>query len=300
VRAGRRLKESMRRNARVVLVALSLTIIGITVVLIERAENPAAIEAAPEASEGQVRTRVFWEHYRTATRLRVAERPVEAAAAYLAALEIDADHEDALYYLGNTELELGRFVDAEQTWRRLVEVNPSSARGHARLGELLFCIDGAGLRDLKRAEAAFLSALEINREQTGPLLRLGQIALADRRYSLAARYFDAVIGTNSGSYEAHYSKGFVAWKSGDSAAAAELFARALEHARPDGNADPLIGEGDTADGSRPLLAEKMGCPALQPHVDALRGPSAPPPMDASYRALDATLARLGAPVSSAP
>ncbi len=171
--------------------------------------------------------REFWERFREATRLRIAGSHAAAQVAYTRALELNPRHEDALYYLGNTELELGHYREALAAWERLVAVNAASARAHSRLGDLYLCGDPGAPRDLAKAEAEFQRAAEINREETGPLLRLGELALIRSRPADATRYLDAVIGSHARSVEAHLLKGYLAWKQEQEGPATALFHTAV-------------------------------------------------------------------------
>jgi tetratricopeptide (TPR) repeat protein len=278
---------------------IALAVGAAVVVGARRVAEPApGAVAGPALSAEQERTRLFWERYRAATRHRIDGRPAEAAFAYARALELDDAHEDALYYLGNVQMERGLVAEAEQAWERLAEVNPSSARAHARLGDLRLCVEGERLPDPARAAASFERALRINQEQTGPLLRLGQAALLQGQRGRAEEHFRAVLGSNPESSEAHFHAGYVAWKSGDREAAEAHFRAAVGAARQGGAAGtpgaggPVVGEGDTRRGAAPMVAAEVTCQLFQPHLDALRDPSAEAAMELRYRELDAMLQRL--------
>ena len=204
----------------------------------------------------------FWSVYREATAHRVAGRVAEARDAYAKALALNPLHEDGNYYLGNMELDLGNFAAAETAWRRLVAINPGSARAHSRLGDLYACPDSAAPWNLARADAEFARAAELNREETGPLLRRGEVAVLRGDLTTALRYFDAVIGSHSRSVEAHYLKGFVAWKRGEQAVAAAQFREATGLAGEPHAVQPAPAEGDTKQGTTPLLARRTRCPLL--------------------------------------
>ena len=60
----------------------------------------------------------FWTTYRQATKDRFDGLWQEAINGYIAALEINNTHEDALYYLGNMYLELSEYPKAEETWKK--------------------------------------------------------------------------------------------------------------------------------------------------------------------------------------
>ncbi|MFQ5747677.1 MAG: FG-GAP-like repeat-containing protein [Gemmatimonadota bacterium] len=173
----------------------------------------------------------FWDIYRRATAARTRGRPGEAADAYEAALVIDPAHEDALYYLGNVRLELGDLAGAERAWRRLVEVAPMSARGHASLGRLYACFSRPDIYDPDRAEAELRRAFEINAEETGPVLGLGIVALLRHDLGTAVGEFDAVAASNPRSVIAPFLSGYVAWSRGDTVLAREALRAAMERAR---------------------------------------------------------------------
>ncbi len=231
----------------------------------------------------------FWELYREATDHRVAGRTREAASTYESALKLKGDHEDALYYLGNMYMDLGEHASAEEAWRRLVEVSRSSARAHSRLGDLYRCADLDEFFDLDAAEAEFRLALDINREDAGPLLQLGQVALLQGDITQALDYFEAVIGSHYSSVDAHFFRGYIEWKRGETRRGSESFARAVGLARPAEPADGMSREGDTRAGSSPLVLSSSMCRGLRAHTDDLRAvePStAEAEAESSYRRLD--------------
>ncbi|MBI4421528.1 MAG: VCBS repeat-containing protein [Gemmatimonadetes bacterium] len=213
--------------------------------------------------------REFWEIYRAATGHRAAGRIGAARDAYRRALELNPRHEDALYYLGNMALELGGYDEARSAWARLVQVNPRSARAHSRLGDLYGCMDPGAPRDFARAEAEFRRALQLNREETGSLLHLGEIALLRGDLADAISYLDTVMGSHSRSVEAHFLKGYVAWKRGQPERAAALFRTAVALAR-----------------ERPAVARTARCRIFD--VDSA---SLSAPMNELYRQLDRRLAQ---------
>ncbi|NIR46445.1 MAG: tetratricopeptide repeat protein [Gemmatimonadetes bacterium] len=252
-------------------------------------------EGAADAVSATERQRVlhFWEIYREATEHRTAGRVREAAEAYARALELNGRHEDALYYLGSMQLELGDFGEAEKNWKRLLEVNPSSGRAHSRLAALYSCPEPTGLFDLDRAAAQYRSALELNQEQTGPRLGLAELALARGDMAAASRYLDHVLGSDASSVEAHFLEGYIAWKRGDMGAARASFAEAVERAQPEKPAGGVAGEGDTRAGSRPLLASVERCRRAWVDRSELRDldvDASREMVETRYRRLDAQLA----------
>ncbi|MEJ2338154.1 MAG: tetratricopeptide repeat protein [Gemmatimonadales bacterium] len=249
--------------------ALILLLIGVIVGL-PRFRPPAGAAAD---TIGRKRILRFWELYRQATAHRVAGRTREAAADYARALELNRRHEDVLYYLGNMHFELGEYGAAEQVWRRLVQVNPASARAHSRLGDLYMCTDLEEFLDLDAARAEFDRAHQINREDAGPPLKLGQIALLRDDLDTALGYLDAVIGSNYTSVDAHYLRSYIAWKRGDERQAEESLAQAVLYARPTELPAGTSQEGDTQTGSTPLVQTGVRCAEVLHAADLAAGPA---------------------------
>ncbi|MFQ5889198.1 MAG: FG-GAP-like repeat-containing protein [Gemmatimonadota bacterium] len=261
----------------------------------ERADGVPAGAHRSATTDARERVHRFWELYRQATRHRVAGETRAAAANYARALELNETHQDALYYLGNMYFELGEFAKAEQSWLRLVEVDPNSSRGHSQLGVLYSCFEEERYADIERAEAEFRRALEINREETGPLLHLGQLAAIRGDLSSAREQLDAVTRSNFRSVTAHYLKGYLAWKEDRLGEAEQLFATAVRYAQPAPPLHGVRGEGDTRSGFRPLLSQRTSCRSIEEQAERLSGVRPDellPRMDESYRELDALLARV--------
>jgi tetratricopeptide (TPR) repeat protein len=210
------------------------------------------------AVDDRERIRAFWVEYRKATQRRIRGDIEAAAVAYHAALALDPTHEDALYYFGNVQLELGAFDEAEASWTQLVEFDPNSSRAHAQLGRVLSCADRPAV-DLRAAEAAYRKALTINQEETGPLLRLAQVALARGDHIRAQRLFDDVLRTNETSVATLYYLGYIAWRGGNSSRATVMFTAAIDAATPDEPPAGVLSEGDTKEGTTPLLADRTFC-----------------------------------------
>lgn len=136
-----------------------VVLLALAVLACDREEKPS-----PPVQEDQVSSisaarkaeiRRFWETYRRATGLRVQGDWKAAVPVYREALEIDPDHEDGLYYLGNGLFELGRYEEAAAAWERLVEVNPHSSRAHIQLGMLHVCGAAGAPFDMDRAKREF-------------------------------------------------------------------------------------------------------------------------------------------------
>jgi tetratricopeptide (TPR) repeat protein len=200
----------------------------------------------------------FWEVYNRATNLMRGGEWSEAADGYREALAIDPRHEDGLYYLGNVLFELSRYDDAVAAWRRLTRVNPLSTRAHLQLGAIHSCGAEGAPFDLEVAEREFQRALEINKEETGPVLKLGEVCLLAGQDQRALSYLNTALQSNAKSVEAHYLIGYVEWRRGERGRALDALRDAVASSkikRP--KAQPL-GEGDTRGGKGPILAEGAG------------------------------------------
>ncbi len=189
----------------------------------------AAVPAAP-SGENRQRVQAFWTNYRKATRERIAGDREAAAATYRQALELDPKHEDTLYYLGNVLFDLDSLTAAREMFRRLVGVNPRSARGHSRLGVLYLCSPGLGPARLDSAQREFRTASSLNRIETGPYVRLAEAALLEGDGADATRSAETALGSNRQSPRAHFLLGYQAWEAGSAEQALVHFRSALEGA----------------------------------------------------------------------
>lgn len=225
-------------------------------------DDPASSSAADTTSaEDRQRIVQFWELHRQATRSRMAGNLHEAVRLYEATLRLQPDHEDALYYLANTYLDLGQLSEADRTLTRLVARNPGSARALIRRGEIHLCYRDALLFNPTAASADFELALSLNKEETGPMLRLGQSALLERRHGEARHWLDAITATHSSSIEAHFLLGLIDWIEDDRQSALlnyDLALRLVEANPP----DPVIGEGDRKTGGAVRPDEQDTCPLM--------------------------------------
>ena len=286
----------MKRGLLIVVAAVFALIAVITVGVRQTSEPPPASAADTVGALGaEERDRIsrFWELHREATNHRIADRIDEAADAYRAALELDPAHENSLYYLGSMYYRQGRHTDAESTWRRLAEVAPDGSRAFLQLGMLHSCPEVPELFDPESAEAEFKRALEINKEESGPVLRLGELALARGREAEARSYLDAVLGSNFRSIEALFLKGYLAWKDGAEDEALALFESAVGFARPSEPTEGVPGEGDTKMGAMPMLAKGARCATLGEFTDEMNLPEGAPLQDTMVRMYQRLDARLG-------
>ncbi len=247
------------------------------------------ITESEAAGMTHVQVQDFWKLYREATTLRIARSTQRASDVYARALELNPIHEDVLYYYGSMRLDLGDFAGAAQAWRRLVAVNPSSARAHSELGSLYLCLDAGAPFQLDSAERHFARAHEINKEETGPLVRLGEVALLRGDLAAAKRHFDAVLVTHAGNGLARFYAGYVEWKNGNTALAQQQFARAVAAAGSTPISARPSGEGDTKRGMAALVARNERCDGLRRLTEQLRTAAVKRDMMTRYRELENVL-----------
>jgi tetratricopeptide (TPR) repeat protein len=247
---------------------------------LERLPVRATVEVveggAPRALGGEDRreaVKAFWAKLHAANEARLRSGCAVAVALYEEALALDPRHEDALYYLGQCRREAGRPAGARAAFERLVDVNPSSARGHLSLGALLASPDPAEPMDLAAAEVHLRRAHAINGEETGPVVRLGEVLLVSGRAAEAREWFEAALRTNPKSLEAAFLAGFVAWEQG-SAEAARLARRVHAAAALDAPVKGVLSEGDRKDARRavaPPLESPLGRLLFGAPIARLRG-----------------------------
>ena len=231
--------------------------------------DPARAAATDPTREA---VRAFWEELRAATDARMRRDCAAAATLYEQALARDPRHEDALYYLGQCRRELGQPAAARAAFERLLGVNPQSSRAHLALGALLASPDASEPMDLAGAEAHLRRAHAINGEETGPVVRLGEVLLVSGRVREAGESFEAALRTNPKSVEAAFLAGYVAWDVGghDLAPRARAVARA---ARIDAPVKGVLNEGDRRDAKRvaaPPLESPLGRLLFGEPIAALR------------------------------
>jgi tetratricopeptide (TPR) repeat protein len=217
-------------------------------------------EAAPARDPARERIVEFWRRYNAATAARIERDFATASNRYEEALVLDPGHEECLYYLGQSRRELGQTEKARAAFERLLETNPLSARGHLALGALLSSPDPGEPMDLPAAEGHFRRAHEINGEETGPMVRLGEVLIAAGRVEEARTWLESALRTNPKSVEAAFLAGYVVWEEGTRDTAPALL-RLREAAKLEAPVKGVLSEGDRRDGRRvaaPPLESPLG------------------------------------------
>jgi tetratricopeptide (TPR) repeat protein len=270
-----------------------------------RASEPAP-SAPPDAQRQKVR--LFWERFGDATAARIAGDCTRAIDLYFEAIRLDPRHEDSFYYLGQCQRITRQPAEARRAFERLVEVNPASARGHLALGALLASAEPTEPLDLAQAESHLRRAHEINGEETGPMLRLGEVLLVQDRVADARTWLEAAARTNPRAVEASFLLAYLAWDAGDRGNAHAHFVRALKAAQADAPPKGVLGEGDRKVAvagqvrAAPPLQEPMGRTLFSDLARPLRGPEAASIAarpESLYRAVEAARRAVGSRRTSA-
>lgn len=245
-------------------------------------------------------SREFWVVFSRATQEKQAGRWDAAAREYRRALALDPTHWDALYYLGNCLIEQGRFQDAYEAYRRLSKSDAQAARAYSALGSVHSNPRAGALFDLEKAEFEYTRAARANGDETGSILRLGEVAVATGKIDRAREYLSAVSRTNAKSVSARFLLGYLAWQEGDRSEAIALLREAAQLKKVQKPPVEASGEGDTklpghqamtAPGSRGMFdGFTAGLRADQPIGDAY--------VDSLYRRVREFIANLPKPSSS--
>ncbi len=186
----------------------------------------------------------FWAAQRAAMDAFKLDGDCEAAIPlFRQALSYDPTHEDSLYYLANCLAGLGDPESALLELDTMRTASPMSLRAQLRWG-VLRAIHASDEEDLAAAEAALRRALEINREDTGSLLALGEIVLLRGRQDEAEDILGQATYTNPRAVGGFFLRGYLAWKRGDEATARELLETAQAARGPDWKPEGTTAEGD--------------------------------------------------------
>jgi tetratricopeptide (TPR) repeat protein len=241
----------------------------------------------------------FWKLNRRAQDLFGQGNWEGAAAAFAEMTALDPRHEDALYYRGNSLLELERFAEASECWEQLIRANPSSSRAWVQLGILHTLPNAGALFDLNAASNAFQTAHRINREESRPLMLWGEVDIAQGRLDAARENLEAAYRMNPRATAALYLSGYIAWKRGDTRRAQELLERASASLEKELPVRGVLGEGDTRSSEMVATRRKAarrrlfaGC------VEALRPAPEPLAPEQSFPCVDQTRAKLPTPKGS--
>jgi len=168
-----------------------------------------AIDVAPESAVGYVQL----------GNLKLVQRQFpEAAKAYQAGLDRDASSIDALRGLINTYVMQGQTDKAIAATDAQIAKAPNSSGFYDLLGTLLF----QNKKDWNGAEAAFRKSAELDRDNTGALIKLGEVQTASGHPDLALATYQQSIQDHPREASFYVLMGHVYesrqdWKSAESA-----------------------------------------------------------------------------------
>ena len=218
-------------------------------VLGEPADSPTA--EVPADSEGSAMTErerilAFWEKQRAGMDAFKIEQDIPKAARFFAeALELNSEHEDSRYYLANCLAVQGQIDEAMTHLEKLMKINPMSHRAYKQWG-IMQAMTAESADELEAANQALERSLEINKEETGTNLVLGQIALMRGDAAVAQQNFEWNTGTNPRSTGGFYLQGYLAWKRGDEQESIGFLEKALGTRGEDWKPEGAVAEGDVA------------------------------------------------------
>lgn len=174
----------------------------------------------------------------TQNRPKFAPLRVPVLAAVVAALLLPAcsDPVQPVIARGNVLRNQGELEAAVEAYREAVEMAPSRAEAHERLGETLF-----DLGRLDEARDAWTRAAEIAPRSPDGHMGLAKIAAAGGDRAAAIRHLSDVLAHNDRNLYALMSRGNLHLQAGDVAAAVEDYARAVAMERH--NTSALYGYG---------------------------------------------------------
>jgi tetratricopeptide (TPR) repeat protein len=211
----------------------------------EPASASASTSDKPAMGTAEDKARVveFWSRQRAAMQATKVEKDnPKAIRLFRAALELQPQHEDTLYYLGQCLAAQGDFDGALAQFQTLTRVNPNSHRGFQQWGIARACSATNDVQ-LAEAETALDRAHHLNPEETGALLAMSEVSILRRDWTKADERLAAACQTNSKSVAGLFFRGFLAWRQGEIDRARQFLAAA--HEARGGNWKP---KGSTSEG----------------------------------------------------
>jgi tetratricopeptide (TPR) repeat protein len=209
------------------------------------AAAPTDLAAAADLDERQRLVR-FWETQRAAMDAFKRDGDCERASAlFQEALALNPEHEDSRYYLANCLVSLGEVDAGLEELDTLRELSPGSHRAHKQWG-VLRAVHAGSTEDLRAAQAALERSLEINLEETGGLLALGEVELLLGENDSADERFAQACHTNPRAVGGFFLRGYLAWKRGEPAESVAFLEQAVAARGPEWKPEGSVAEGDVA------------------------------------------------------
>jgi tetratricopeptide (TPR) repeat protein len=192
------------------------------------------------------RVTAFWERQRAAMEaMKIDGDAPKAIGLFRSALELNPDHEDSRYYLANLLAAEGDTTTAFAEIEALLERNPRSHRGNKQWG-ILKAMQATGREDLEAAREALERALEINREETGSLLALGEVDLLLGDVADAEERLEWACRSNPRAVGGFFLRAYISWQRGDREESIRLLEAAQVARGPEWKPEGAAAEGDVA------------------------------------------------------
>lgn len=157
----------------------------------------------------------FWEKQHAAMDAMKRERNfAKAAQLFREALAMNPGHEDSHYYLANCLAAMNDVPSAIAELDALARINPQNHRAFQRKGELL-AASASSKDQLDLARQSLEAALRLNSEETGTLVLLGQVALAQGDFANAEQRFAHACQANPRAVNVWFLRSYIAWKQRD-------------------------------------------------------------------------------------
>ena len=208
------------------------------------------VQTGPEISKAALtsldRTTLprFWTKQHAAMDAMKREKDCgKAVPLFREALAINPQHEDSHYYLANCLATLGDVTEAVSELDVLIRINPQNHRAFQRKGELL-AASASSRMQLEEARVALNSALALNSEETGTLVLLGEVLLAEGKTTEAEQNFAHACLANPHSATAWFLRGYIAWNRHDEKQAHTMLAAVSTARGPDWKPAGSVLEGD--------------------------------------------------------
>ena len=147
----------------------------------------------------------------------------DAAAAFVAALEIDPAHEKSLVNLARVHLDQDRPADALVQAKQAAELNPSSGDALRLIGRAY-----GALGDVDAALEAYHRALVVDDQDAWSMNNLGFVLIQAGRFDEALPALARAVEIRDGIAVFHNNLGIALERSGYPGTAAKAFSRALE------------------------------------------------------------------------
>jgi tetratricopeptide (TPR) repeat protein len=199
---------------------------------------------APAVAGSREQLLEFWRLQRAGMdAIKIEGDPERAIGLFERALALDPAHEDSLYYLANCLATTGRVEQALDRLAELNRVNSLSHRGQKRWGTLR-AVTARDERDLGTAVQALERAAEINPEETGVGLVLGEVHLMRGDTVQARQRLEWVVRSNPQSGEAFFVLAYLEWVDGNEQGAARRLEQAAGTRAEDWKPTGAAAEGD--------------------------------------------------------